>query len=282
MSAEQLSPEFNYVRPRLFSVRLLTALLVATLCVIVYEGLFSFGFPDFSFYSIVILGIISLISALLILPRYFIPGFLITVLPFLICWRIAAMLDVTSVMFIATITFIYIIMLFFDAMRNDWVHAPQNGWFGHLEWQMTSLRIYFGFDMVGHFTEKLFAGEDVFQHMTGVFESLGLSNAGLFVLTGGLAELGIAIGLGMGLLTRLASVAAAIYFLIANHFGNHFMLGFTWANPGGGWEYPMLMVFFYLSFVLTGAGKFSLDAWLLQRGLMPQKLMILCQSKGHR
>ena len=69
----------------------------------------------------------------------------------------------------------------------------------------------------------------------------------------------------MGLLTRLAAVCAALYFLIATQIGGHFGLGFIWASPGGGWEYPTLMMVLFLSFMVRGGGVFSLDHALLNR-----------------
>lgn len=41
------------------------------------------------------------------------------------------------------------------------------------------------------------------------------------------------------------------------------------AGAGGGWERPMLLIVFFLSFVFTGAGSFSVDLDLRSRGALP-------------
>jgi hypothetical protein len=60
-----------------------------------------------------------------------------------------------------------------------------------------------------------------------------------------------------------------IYILSANQYGGHFFNGYTWnarASGGlgnGGWEYILLLIIFFGSFSISGAGKFSIGApWL--------------------
>ncbi|MEM7025828.1 MAG: DoxX family protein [Pseudomonadota bacterium] len=139
----------------------------------------------------------------------------------------------------------------------------------------TFVRIYIGFDMVPHFTEKLFAGPGPFGEDVAVFASLGLPIPGAFVVLGGFCEIGIAIGIGLGVLTRLAAPCAVLYFMIATLLGEHFGLGFIWASPGGGWEYPVLMMVLFASFAVTGGGRFSIDHTLGIWSKLPPRLRLL-------
>ena len=66
-------------------------------------------------------------------------------------------------------------------------------------WGLTFLRLYVGFDLVPHFTEKLFAGSAPRLEDIAAFQSLGLSGAFCFVLAAALCELGIAIWYWFGL-----------------------------------------------------------------------------------
>lgn len=89
----------------------------------------------------------------------------------------------------------------------------------------------------------------------GYFQSLGLPG-GLGYLTMALEILGgIALILGIG--TRyLAPVMAAVLLGAAwfGHAGN----GFGFANPGGGWEYPVLWAFAMIALAFLGDGAWSL------------------------
>ncbi len=125
--------------------------------------------------------------------------------------------------------------------------------------KLTFIRLYIAFDMIPHFTEKLFAGPVPFHEDAMILARYGMSPPELFVLAGGLCELAVAIGLGLGILTRVAGIGAAIYFLVTSMIGNHFGRGFIWNLNGGGWEYPLLMLCLFLSFAVTGGGRFSID-----------------------
>lgn len=263
------------VRPALLPLWPLPVLLLAMVAATIHSAFVADLLPDFARYSATGLSILALLISAFVMPRLFSVGLLGSMLPFLIAWRVGATLDAVPIMATASVCAVYYVLLYLDAMAADWARA--RSWSDRLEWQMTTLRIYFGFDMVGHFVEKLFAGSHSFSTMATQFESFGLPNGALFVIVGGLCELGVAIGVGMGFLTRLAGVGGALYFLIANHFGGHFHNGFTWSNgPDGGWEYPLLMTLFYLSFALSGAGKFSIDGWLIAGNRMPRWARPLC------
>ncbi|WP_325658317.1 DoxX family protein [Collimonas sp.] len=127
--------------------------------------------------------------------------------------------------------------------------------------QLFLLRVYIGLDFIHHFAEKFgLLGPQAYHDVVGYFHSVGFPPS--MVLIGGLCEFGAFVGFTFGLFTRVAAVGTALYLVISLFAGHHQDFGFTWANPGGGWEYPTLWAFLCLSFVLTGGGRWSLDAWL--------------------
>lgn len=89
----------------------------------------------------------------------------------------------------------------------------------------------------------------------GYFQSIGLPGAlgyltMLLEIVGGLALLA-------GIATRYVSVVLAAVLLGATWFG-HAGNGFTFSNPGGGWEYPVLWAVVMLALALLGDGRWSL------------------------
>ena len=183
-------------------------------------------------------------------------------------WRVAGLNGVDVVSYPLLLAFIAFVLQFFDAMRADLAHAAKR-LMTTAEWQLAFIRIYIGFDLVPHATEKLFAGPNSFDADVKAFTGFGLPMPEFFVILGGLCELGITIGIGLGLLTRLAGYCAALYYLICTLIGGHFFNGFIWANPGGGWEYPVLMMALFLSYAVRGGGLFSLDGVIAGKGWLP-------------
>jgi putative oxidoreductase len=194
---------------------------------------------------------------MVVVPRAFVPGFVIGLLTLLMGWRIAGSLDIALLAWALFPAFLSAIAVFIMAMNADLKRTVSV--MSDTDWGLTFLRMYIGFDLVPHFTEKLFAGSASRLEDIVAFQSMGLSGAFWFVMVAGLCELGIAIGIGLGFLTRLAGACAALYFLIASYLGGHFSNGFIWASEGGGWEYPALMIALFLVFAAIGATRFSLD-----------------------
>ncbi|WP_321781871.1 DoxX family protein [Paraburkholderia sp. J94] len=274
---------YSSLRPARVPLSLATLALIVGLIATVYYGVIGGALHDSANYFCVAMCVLAVAAAHWVMPRNFAVGFLVSTLLWLTNWRVAAMMNIWPVMIVSAVIAVIYVAMFLDCLQNNWNQAAPGERLSGLEWQMTVVRIYFGFDMVGHFTEKLFAGSASFHHMSTVFGGFGIATPGPFVIMGGLCELAIAIGIGIGLLSRLAALGATLYFAIANHYGAHFDNGFTWANgPDGGWEYPMLMAIFYLSFALSGAGRFSLDGWLLARGFVPRRLLVLFASQRVR
>ncbi len=241
--------------------------------------------PDFAAWSCILSLAISLASALWITPRSFCPGFLISLLPFMIAWRVAAMNGAMWVETVAGIAFVSFVAQFVDCAiadrrRDD---GRPGAWLGTLLWQMTFVRLVFGLNELGHATEKIFAGHASFVHLVAVFHGFGIGDAAAaLVILGGLTELVSAISVGLGLFARLGAVISVVYFLVATiGFGGEWTRGYAWATAGGGgWEYVLLLLTAIGSVVLTGAGKFSLDGWLLQRGKIPRALRPLCVNRA--
>lgn len=221
--------------------------------------------------------ILGIVAFGLLLRLSFAVGFLVSLLCLLVSWRIAALQGIDLVIYGLLVAFlIYLAMFGLVAWRNIKQEDPALK-LGRMAWHLTLIRIYIGFDLVPHFTEKLFAGPGPRDEDIKAFIGLGVPAPEFFVTLAGFCELGVAIGIGLGLLTRLAAVCSAAYFMIATILGHHFFLGFIWASPGGGWEYPVLMMVLLISFVIGGAGQFSVDNVILRRLTLPawvRRLMV--------
>jgi putative oxidoreductase len=195
-------------------------------------------------------------------------------------------------MIVSAVVFVPFALQFIAVWRNDRRHLRNDAWLENLVWGATLVRVYFGFNELGHATEKIFAGYHSWSHMTNdVFAPFAaktfppftlLSSApGLFVIIAGLIEFALAIGIGFGFMTRLAGAGGVLFLLIATiGYGKEWFNGYGWA--GAGWEYVMLLIVFFISFVFTGAGKFSIDSWLLANNLAPKWLIPLGFTKSGR
>ena len=213
-----------------------------------------------------ILAIIAIISLRQI---SFVVMFLVSLLCMLVAWRIAGLHGISVVTYLLLLAFLVYLAMFAIIAWRSINHVDPKLKLNRTDWHLSLIRIYIGFDLVPHFTEKLFAGPGPRNEDIKSFTELGLADPAFFVILGGFCEFGIAIGIGLGILTRLAAVCSAAYFLIATILGHHFFLGFIWASPGGGWEYPVLMIILLLAFVLDGAGPFSIDNVILRRFSLP-------------
>ncbi|MFZ0219912.1 MAG: DoxX family protein [Candidatus Aquirickettsiella sp.] len=151
------------------------------------------------------------------------------------------------------------------------------------EWHLSFIRIYVGFDLIAHCTEKLFAGRIPFQADVTAFMHLNVVDPSFFVRFSGLCELAGVISLGLGLLTRMGALGTSLYLIVAALIGHHFLKGFIWALPGGGWEYPVMWSVFILSYIVLGADEFSIDGVLDKNFNLPiwlKRLMGVMESDG--
>jgi putative oxidoreductase len=165
-----------------------------------------------------------------------------------------------------------LLLAFFIVVYCD-LHQPLKGLgLSAVDWQFTFFRLYLGFNLINHSAEKLFSGPGPFHQDVSAFISLGVPDPASFVLLAGLCEFAGAISLGLGFLTRLGALGTSVYLLVATVLGHHFNIGYIWALPGGGWEYPMLWTVFTVSYAFTGAGPYSIDGWIKRR-----KVNLVCR-----
>ncbi|MDQ4421599.1 DoxX family protein [Sphingobium sp. DEHP117] len=88
----------------------------------------------------------------------------------------------------------------------------------------------------------------------GFFESIGFPGIAAYpVLVG---EIGLGLAMILGIYSRLAALAALPILLgsIIPHAAN----GFTFSNPGGGWEYPVFWSLVLVVQALLGDGVYAL------------------------
>lgn len=136
------------------------------------------------------------------------------------------------------------------------------------------LRVYIGLNFIHHFAEKFgLLGVESYESLTRYFSSLHYNDPTFMITLAGICELGACLGFVFGAFTRIAAVGTATYLIASAVAGNHFNLGFTWANPGGGWEFPVFWSVVCLLFLITGGGRVSVDALL--RKLLPPWLHFL-------
>ena len=269
---------FDYSRRLTTATSIFTAIGLAMAIYVAVSGEPA-GMPLIAKIFMVLWLILSLGATLAVTPVNFTVGFLTGLFALLVGWRIAGIYDVGLVSYPLIGAFAGFVLQFFECARND-LSSKGSGAESRgerlsvAEWHVTFFRLYLGLDLVPHFTEKLFAGPGPHMEDVKAFERLGVASPDFMVWLAGLCELGAAIGIGLGLLTRAAAIGAALYIFIATVMGNHFELGFIWAGPGGGWEYPVMWTIFLLSFVFAGGGRLSLDHAILQKMKPPGWLQL--------
>lgn len=88
----------------------------------------------------------------------------------------------------------------------------------------------------------------------GFFESIGFP--GIFAYPVIAGEIGLGLAMIIGFMSRWAALVAIPIMLgaIVPHAAN----GFTFSNPGGGWEFPMLWTVLLIVQALLGDGAWAL------------------------
>lgn len=259
--------------------KLLAALSLLCLCIGLFNALMHpvllVDLPELSeIFMLVGLGLAVLFNILMF--KHFIAGFLFAVFFGLISSRLSALYDLYSISTPIVIAVgIMIIHYVYNVVSHLMGENKNNFSLSLAEYQLIFLRMYVGFDLIPHFTEKLLAGSVIRLEDVNAFIHLGVPHPEFFVILAGFCELGGVIALGLGLFTRLGAVLTALYLLIATILGKHFMLGFIWAGAGGGWEYPLMWIVLVLVFAVSGGNKFSLDALLVQRYQLPKFVKML-------
>lgn len=119
------------------------------------------------------------------------------------------------------------------------------------------VRVVAGLNLVPHGAQKLFGwfGGKGLEATTQGFAQMGYDPAALWVWLVALTEVVGGLLLALGLFTRPAAVAIAIFLYVA--VAHHLPNGFFWSQ--GGYEYPLLWGTVALAFAIRGGGAFSVD-----------------------
>ena len=130
------------------------------------------------------------------------------------------------------------------------------------------LRIAFGAILLAHGLLKIFVF--TIPGTVGFFGSLGLPPITAYLTI--LAEVLGGTALLLGLYTRLAALLSLPILLGATwvHLGN----GWVFSNPGGGWEFPALLVVLAVVVALQGAGGYALRSLQPLDRYLPQSLRV--------
>ena len=102
----------------------------------------------------------------------------------------------------------------------------------------------------------------------GYFESLGLPSIAAYMTIFG--ELAGGTAILLGLYTRLAALLSIP--ILAGAVAVHASNGWVFSNQGGGWEFPLLLVFMAFAVALQGNGSFALRKLPLIDGFIPAVL----------
>lgn len=121
------------------------------------------------------------------------------------------------------------------------------------------LRTVAGAVFAAHGAQKLFVYG--FDGVAGAFGQMGVPLAAVLGPAVAVVEFAGGLALVMGLLTRVASLGLAVVMLGALSFV-HAGAGFFLPN---GYEFVLVLLAAATTFVITGAGRYSLDAVLVNR-----------------
>ena len=121
------------------------------------------------------------------------------------------------------------------------------------------IRVTSGLLLVPHGCQKLFGwfGGTGLEAAGQGFASMGFAPGHFWAALVALTEVAGGLCLALGLLTRPAAAAIAIFMAVAV-VQVHWPNGFFWTDKG--FEYPLLWGIVALAFVIRGGGRYSVDA----------------------
>ena len=140
-------------------------------------------------------------------------------------------------------------------------HSNSNNAFGPF-----ILRLALGSVLLAHGLLKLFVFTPA--GTVGYFESLGLPAIAAHLTI--FAEVAGGTALILGLYTRLVALLTIPVLLGATWV--HLSNGWLFSNPGGGWEFPALLVVLAIALVFQGAGTLALRRLPILDRLIPVAL----------
>lgn len=216
--------------------------------------------------SFLVFGIITPILALKLRNTNRI-SFLVTLIPTIIIIRAADQNDISMIGWITALSLIPLFLQFIGIAKK--VYKKDQFEFG-----LVCIRLFVGFNFLTHGTEKLFAGAAVHDGMRGFFgqvagfDQIGHGFTNFMIYLAGFTEIGVAVMIGAGLFTRLGSFIAIGYLIAAELFSGHFGIGYTWASPGGGWEFPFFWAMILYPFLFMKLkDEMTLD-YILKKALL--------------
>lgn len=129
------------------------------------------------------------------------------------------------------------------------------------QYAIAALRIASGVAFLAHGLTKVLVF--TIPGTVGFFESLGLPGVLAYLVM--LGEVGGGLALIFGVTTRLVSIPLVLILLgaLMIHSGN----GWTFSNPGGGWEYPLFWAIIQAAIGVMGPGALALRIPVLQKSL---------------
>jgi putative oxidoreductase len=135
---------------------------------------------------------------------------------------------------------------------------------------LTLARVILALVFLGHGTQKMFGwfGGLGFHRTLDVFQQTMAIPAPLTVMAM-TAEVFGGLGLLVGLLTRVAAAGVLVVMIvapIANGLYVRFFMNWQGRNPGEGFEYHLLAIALIVVILVHGAGAWSLDRLITQRG----------------
>ena len=125
-------------------------------------------------------------------------------------------------------------------------------------WAFPLVRVAAGAILMVHGYVKLFLGGAAFI-ADKILPNLGFYPSHVWAYFLGVLELVGGLMIVVGLFTRpIIAFMLVIEFLIIT-FGWNFRFGFSFTNPGGGYEYPLLWLIVFVSIAIRGGGRYSVD-----------------------